>query len=69
MHEALIDLCECGLITCTTGTPGSPDATYALGWIPLDQADHFPKDVRERHAENMRRVIGYLRKSRVLSND
>lgn len=55
-RRALIELCGHGLITCTRGSPGDTDATYALGWKPLDDADRYTEDVRRRHAENMLRL-------------
>lgn len=55
-RAALVELCERGLITCTRGRPGEPDATYALAWLPLDDAERYPFDIRERHAANMLRL-------------
>lgn len=55
---AVVELCERGLLTCTRGQPGEDGATYAVAWLPLDHPDHFPADVRDRHAQNMRRLTG-----------
>jgi hypothetical protein len=49
-------LCERGLLTCTRGRPGDDDATYALGWLPLDDADTYPEEIRHRHSKNMLRL-------------
>lgn len=54
-HQALLELCDRGLITCTSGAPGEPDATYALAWLALDDPRRYPAEVRCRHTENMRR--------------
>jgi len=51
------ECCERGLITCTRGEPGDDGATYALAWLPLDNPERFPPDVRERHAANMARLL------------
>ena len=56
LQSALIELCECGLLTCTRGEPGSDGATYAVAWFQLDNPEDFPTAVRERHAANMRRL-------------
>lgn len=58
LREAVRDLCERGLLTCTRGEPGDDGATYALGWLPLDEPERYPVSVRERHAGNMRRLAG-----------
>jgi len=50
----LIELCRRGVITCTRGNPGDDDATYALGWLPLDNPERYADAVREQHARNMR---------------
>jgi len=42
------------LLTCTRGRPGEIGATYALAWLPLDEADRYPTEVHQRHAANMR---------------
>jgi hypothetical protein len=52
----MAELCERGLLTCTRGRPGDDDATYALGWLPLDGGNQFPPEVRERHRANMLRL-------------
>ena len=54
---ALAELCAAGLLTCTHGKPGEPGATYALAWLPLDNAKQYSRAVREQHAENMRRLV------------
>lgn len=56
LRAALIELCECGLLTCTHSAPGSDNATYALAWAPLDSPDAFTQAVREQHTENMQRL-------------
>lgn len=55
-RRALVELCDRGLLTCTHGRPGDHDATYALGWEPLDHPDRYSDDVRRRHTENMQRL-------------
>lgn len=55
-RRSMRELCDQGLLTCTRGRPGDDDATYALAWLPLDQPESFPEDVRRRHAENMLRL-------------
>lgn len=57
LRAALIELCRCGLLTCTRGQPGETSATYALAWLPLDNSNQYSDEVRDRHAENMRRLI------------
>ena len=52
LRDAAIELCKRGLLTCTSGRPGEADATYALAWLPLDNAEAFSPTVRELHAEN-----------------
>jgi hypothetical protein len=52
---AVIELCERGLLTCTRGRPGDDGAAYALAWLPLDNPDDYPADVRRQHAENLRK--------------
>ncbi|MGK2926495.1 MAG: hypothetical protein ACSLE2_12840 [Lysobacterales bacterium] len=59
LRVALIELCARGLLTCTRGKPGAEDATYALAWHPLDNPEQFEQEVRDRHADNMRR-LGFL---------
>jgi hypothetical protein len=44
-----------GWITCTRGRIGEAGATYALGWIELDEPERYTREVRERHARNMLR--------------
>jgi hypothetical protein len=56
LQAAAVELCEAGLITCTSGEPGDDEATYALAWLPLDHPEHFGADVREQHAENMAKL-------------
>lgn len=53
MRAAAIELCEAGLLTCTSGEPGGPDATYALAWEPLHNPADFPAEVRAKHTRNM----------------
>ena len=55
-RTTMAELCERGLLTCTHGRPGEDDARYAFGWLPLDRADQFPAEVRERHRINMLRL-------------
>lgn len=55
--ESVKECCERGLITCTRGEPGTEGATYALAWLPLDNPESFPPEVRERHAANMVRLL------------
>lgn len=55
-RRALRELCEQGLLTCTRGRPGDRNASYALAWLPLDDAGHYPEEIRRRHAENMLRL-------------
>ena len=57
-RRALIELCARGLLTCTRGRPGDEDATYALGWVPLDAPERYPAEIQRRHEENMRRLVG-----------
>lgn len=57
LDAAAIDCCAAGIVTCTSGTPGHPGAKYALAWLPLDNPENFPAEVRERHAANMRRTL------------
>lgn len=54
LRAGLAELCRRGLLTCTRGRPGEIGATYALAWLPLDEADRHPTEVRQRHAANMR---------------
>jgi hypothetical protein len=56
LHGAVVELCQCGLLTCTRGEPGSNDATYAVAWLPLDDPEDYSQAVRDQHAENMRRL-------------
>jgi hypothetical protein len=56
-RAAVIELCEAGLLTCTGGNPGDEEATYALGWFPLDKPEQFSPEVRARHEQNMRTLI------------
>lgn len=57
LETALAELCERGLLTCTTGRPGEEGATYALAWLPLDNPDQYPAEVQDRHARNMKRLL------------
>lgn len=54
LGEALRELCRRGLLTCTSGVPGETGATYALGWVPLNDPDSYSQEVRRRHSRNMR---------------
>lgn len=58
LRAGLMELCRRGLLTCTRGQPGDTGATYALAWLPLDDADHYPESVRLRHTANMRALRG-----------
>lgn len=58
---AIAELCDRGLVTCTSGTPGDDDATYALAWLPLDDPEKYPSHVRELHSCNMRALVGQER--------
>lgn len=55
-RRALIELCGCGLITCTRGRPGDENATYVLAWLPLDNPERYPEGVRRHHSQNMLRL-------------
>ena len=57
-RSAIAELCERGLVTCTSGTPGDDDATYARAWRPLDDPENYPASVRELHTRNMRVLVG-----------
>lgn len=57
-RDSITELCVRGLLTCTRGNPGDQDATYALAWLPLDDPENYPADVRQKHAENMRQLDG-----------
>ena len=57
-RSAVTELCARGLVTCTSGTPGDDDATYALAWWPLDDPERYPASVRELHSSNMRALAG-----------
>lgn len=57
-RSAVADLCDRGLVTCTSGTPGDDDATYALAWLPLNDPETYPVSVRELHARNMQALLG-----------
>lgn len=52
-QASLAELCERGLLTCTSGEPGEPGSTYAVAWLPLDNPEQYPEEVRERHDRNM----------------
>jgi len=56
LQGALVELCQCGLLTCTRGEPGSVGATYAVAWLPLDNPEGYSQAVRDQHAENMQRL-------------
>ena len=58
LRAALLELCKYGLLTCTSGQPGEKASTYALAWLPLDDPDQYPAEVKHRHAENLRRLAG-----------
>ena len=58
LRAALLKLCNCGLLTCTSRQPGEKASTYALAWLPLDDPDQYPAEVKHRHAENLRRLAG-----------
>lgn len=55
-RRAMAKLCGHGLLTCTRGRPGDDDATYALAWLPLDDPERYPEEVRKLHARNMARL-------------
>ena len=57
-RSAVTELCDRGLVTCTCGTPGDDDATYALAWWPLDDPERYPASVRELHSRNQRALAG-----------
>ena len=63
LRAALLDLCNCGLLTCISGQPGEGASTCALAWLPLDDADQYPVEVQHRHPENLRRLAGAIGKS------
>ncbi len=48
---------DSGFITCTRGQPGAIGSTYAPAGRPLDNPEHYPPKVRERHALNMLRTL------------
>lgn len=52
-RASLVELCERGLLTCTSGNPGEAEATYAVAWLPLDIPERYSPKVRKRHARNM----------------
>jgi len=52
-----VECCDASLVTCTTGVPGLPGATYAIAWLPLQNPESFTPEVRERHAANMLRFV------------
>lgn len=47
------EACDAGFLTCTSGEIGADDATYALGWLPLNHPETFSEEVRQRHDENL----------------
>jgi hypothetical protein len=55
-RRSMRELCAAGFVTCTRGQPGDDDATYAIGWIPLNDPERYLQDVRERHDRSMRRL-------------
>jgi hypothetical protein len=55
-RACLADLCESGLLTCTTGKPGLPGATYALAWLPLNNPENYSPDVIEQHSRNLKKL-------------
>ena len=57
MRNAAVELCQAGILTCTRGDPGEPGATYALAWIPLDDPDQYPSEIRDRNAANLSRLL------------
>jgi hypothetical protein len=57
-RAAMTELCDRGLITCTGGEPGDDDATYALAWMPLDNPERYPPNIRELHSRNMQALLG-----------
>ena len=57
-RSAVTELCDRGLVTCTSGTPGDDDATYALAWWPLDDPQNYPASVCKLHSRNMRALAG-----------
>ncbi|MBZ0072250.1 MAG: hypothetical protein K8I04_11075 [Gammaproteobacteria bacterium] len=57
VRAALVELCEKGLLTCTSGNPGEVGSTYAVAWLPLDDPGSYPACVRRRHAQNMHSLI------------
>lgn len=56
VRDALRELCARGLLTCTRGEPGADGATYALAWLPLDDAAAYPPTVRRLHERNRQRL-------------
>lgn len=56
LRASAVELCEAGLLTCTSGNPGDEDASYAVAWLPLDEPDKYSAAVRRRHQENMRNL-------------
>jgi hypothetical protein len=57
LRHAAVELCQAGILTCTRGDPGEPGATYALAWLPLDDPDQYPSEIRERNAANLARLL------------
>jgi hypothetical protein len=47
-NQAAADRSEAGLVTCTSRLPRRPRATYALAWLPLENPESFPANVRKR---------------------
>lgn len=56
LQVAITLLCDRGLLTCTRGQPGDDDATYALAWLPLDEPESYPAEIRKRHERNMQKL-------------
>jgi len=55
LAQLFIELCDQGLLTCTHGQPGSTGASYALAWLPMENAELHSAEVQRQHAANMRR--------------
>jgi hypothetical protein len=55
-YAARKEACDAGFLTLTSGDINDDNATFALGWMPLDNPETFPMEVRERHAANMRKL-------------
>lgn len=55
LTEAIKELLDAGLITCTRGVPGDYGSTYALAWLPLDNQENFGPEILAQHAKNFRK--------------